>query len=318
MVFEKKNKILTIAIPNYNYAFYIDKTISSVLKQPGNDFELLIADNNSNDKSWEIISSYKDDRLKCFRHSHTISMQENRNYLLKKANGKYFLLLPSDDYLDEDFIECLIQSLNDFREIDLGSIIWGYGNYIKSINRVNYFTLPDINGTKLLVNSKKVAFKYRAFSPPWAHAQNTKLLQNLGGYKLGSRRLDSLLFNEVIFKNPKTLVLKKILSYQTVHEFNTRHLLQFETIIDNIEISRQYLISTKNIFNRLLIRLFLSKNTLVYLFTLNKNSNRSNIKLKLVEYLNLVLFFPILIIIFGLIKFFPYYPFKKLNKIISI
>ena len=123
-------------------------------------------------------------------------------YLLKKANGKYFLLLPSDDYLDEDFIEYLIKSLNDFREIDLGSIIWGYGNYIESINRVNHFTLPDINGTKLLVNSKKVAFKYRAYSPPWAHAQNTKLLQNLGGYKLGSRRLDSLLFNEVIFKNP--------------------------------------------------------------------------------------------------------------------
>ena len=53
-----KNPFFSICIPNYNYAHYLGETIESVLNQNFEDFEICIADNASNDNSWEVINSY--------------------------------------------------------------------------------------------------------------------------------------------------------------------------------------------------------------------------------------------------------------------
>ncbi|MCA6514731.1 MAG: glycosyltransferase family 2 protein, partial [Chitinophagaceae bacterium] len=88
--------LITIAIPNYNYGQYIGKTIESAIHQSGDDIEILISDNNSEDNSWEIIQSYVDSRIISFKQNQNIGLQQNWNFLLNKARGKYFILLPSD------------------------------------------------------------------------------------------------------------------------------------------------------------------------------------------------------------------------------
>ena len=63
-------KKLTIAIPNYNKEDLIAETINSVLAQGDKDFEFIIIDNHSTDKSWKIINEYKKNNpwIKIFRN----------------------------------------------------------------------------------------------------------------------------------------------------------------------------------------------------------------------------------------------------------
>lgn len=51
---------VTVYIPTYNYASYIDKAVQSVLKQTMSEWELIIIDDGSTDNTQEIISKYKD------------------------------------------------------------------------------------------------------------------------------------------------------------------------------------------------------------------------------------------------------------------
>ena len=67
----------SIIIPSYNRANVLSSTISSVLSNDFRDFEIILIDDGSNDNTFEVISSIKDERLKYF-------YQHNQdNYLLK-------------------------------------------------------------------------------------------------------------------------------------------------------------------------------------------------------------------------------------------
>lgn len=59
---------VTVILTSYNHAKYIKEAIDSILNQTFKDFELIIWDDASTDESWEIIQSYKDERIKTFRN----------------------------------------------------------------------------------------------------------------------------------------------------------------------------------------------------------------------------------------------------------
>ena len=61
----------SICIPNYNYDQYIGETIQSVLDQDYGNFEIIIADNQSTDRSWGVIQEFaaKDNRVRAFQNA---------------------------------------------------------------------------------------------------------------------------------------------------------------------------------------------------------------------------------------------------------
>ena len=60
---------VSIILPNYNYAEYLDQRIQSLLDQTFRDFELIIIDDASSDSSAEVIKKYESDkRIKTFFH----------------------------------------------------------------------------------------------------------------------------------------------------------------------------------------------------------------------------------------------------------
>ncbi len=91
------NKKVSVIIPMHNSEKYIAETIDSVLSQSYNDFEIIIIDDHSSDKSVEIANSYKDSRIQL------ISLKENtgagiaRNKGIEAAQGRYIAFLDSDD-----------------------------------------------------------------------------------------------------------------------------------------------------------------------------------------------------------------------------
>ncbi|MGC3977423.1 MAG: glycosyltransferase [Paludibacteraceae bacterium] len=66
----KKKPLISIVIPNYNSEKYINECIDSIIGQSFHDFEIIITDDGSIDKSIEIISSYADQRIVLIKNNH--------------------------------------------------------------------------------------------------------------------------------------------------------------------------------------------------------------------------------------------------------
>ena len=93
-------------MPCYNQAKYIGEAIDSVLSQTFTNWELIIVDDGSTDKSYSIMKEYadRDERITCYRQSNA-GPSKARNEGAKNATGKYLLFFDSDDLLAPTFLE---------------------------------------------------------------------------------------------------------------------------------------------------------------------------------------------------------------------
>lgn len=100
------NKKVSIIMPMYNAEKYIKLTIDTVISQTYDDWELLITDDGSKDKSVEIVEELakKDSRIKLFKQKNA-GAAAARNNSLKHSLGRYIAYLDSDDLWDETFLE---------------------------------------------------------------------------------------------------------------------------------------------------------------------------------------------------------------------
>lgn len=95
---------ISVILPVYNSQKFIKQAIESVLGQTFTDFELIIVNDGSTDSTLEIISDFKDKRIRL------ISQQNQgpgaaRNNALKVAEGDYVMFLDSDDWYSKDALE---------------------------------------------------------------------------------------------------------------------------------------------------------------------------------------------------------------------
>ncbi|THB71827.1 MAG: glycosyltransferase [Desulfobulbaceae bacterium] len=99
--------LVTVVIPAYNHENFIGEAVESVLNQTFSDFELIVVDDGSTDKTGEIVQSYRDERLNYY-------YQENQdayntiNRGINLASGKYISILNSDDVYLLDRLERLV------------------------------------------------------------------------------------------------------------------------------------------------------------------------------------------------------------------
>ncbi len=89
--------MISIIVPVYNAEKFIRETIQSVLDQTYTDFELLLVDDCSRDKSAEVIESFEDARVILLRQEQNAGAYAARNRGLKEAKGRYIAFLDSDD-----------------------------------------------------------------------------------------------------------------------------------------------------------------------------------------------------------------------------
>lgn len=97
--------LVSIIMPNYNSGKYITETIQSVLAQTYQNWELLFVDDCSTDNSLEIVSAYKDKRIRIFQNECNSGAATSRNKALREAKGKWIAFLDSDDVWENDKLE---------------------------------------------------------------------------------------------------------------------------------------------------------------------------------------------------------------------
>ena len=95
--------LISIIVPIYNVEKYLSRCINSVLSQTFPDFELLLIDDGSTDKSGYICDGYaqKDSRIKVF-HIENGGVSAARNYGLDNARGEWITFVDADDWIDKD------------------------------------------------------------------------------------------------------------------------------------------------------------------------------------------------------------------------
>lgn len=81
----------------YNGGKYLRETIDSVLTQSYANFEFIIVDDCSTDNTWDILCSYKDDRIKIFHNETNCKLAHNLNFAIDIAKGKYIARIDADD-----------------------------------------------------------------------------------------------------------------------------------------------------------------------------------------------------------------------------
>ena len=92
---------ISVVIPTYNRAAYLDAAITSVLAQCGADFEIIVSDNCSQDNTYAVVSKYlADSRVHYYKNEQNIGMVRNwRKAIYEYTTGDWFILLSDDDYL---------------------------------------------------------------------------------------------------------------------------------------------------------------------------------------------------------------------------
>ena len=111
-----KNRLVSVIIPLYNKEKAIRQTLNSVLNQTYTNFEIVIADDGSTDKSAFIVKELEksDSRIKYFCKTNG-GVSSARNFGLSKANGEWIIFLDADDEMMPTNIETLLYLANKYK-----------------------------------------------------------------------------------------------------------------------------------------------------------------------------------------------------------
>ena len=167
--------LISVIVPVYNTEKYLDECIQSILNQSFTDFELLLIDDGSTDRSGAICDQYaaKDERVRVF-HTENGGVSSARNVGLDEAKGEWIAFVDSDDWVKSLFLENFIRYVDDvdiiisyseietkngIHKIEISSEGIVYGKSLSFMPcEPNYIILPsagimvqknDINATKL-------------------------------------------------------------------------------------------------------------------------------------------------------------------------
>lgn len=104
---------VSVVIPVYNVGQYVEKCLLSVLAQSYTDLEIILIDDCSADNSFEICNQYAsaDHRIKLFRNSRNSGVSYTRNRALDIATGAYITMIDSDDWIERDYVERMVQAM---------------------------------------------------------------------------------------------------------------------------------------------------------------------------------------------------------------
>lgn len=112
-------KLFSVIIPVYNTERYLRECLESVRKQSFTDFEVILVDDGSQDKSPSICNEYekKDNRFKCI-HICNGGLANARNTGLCSSKGKYICFVDSDDFIDEEYLASYYSVLQNNNDVD--------------------------------------------------------------------------------------------------------------------------------------------------------------------------------------------------------
>jgi len=161
----KNNSLVSIIIPCYNQAQYMDESLQSVLNQTYPNWECIIVNDGSSDNSDEIGKNWsvKNSQFQYyFKENGGVSSA--RNFGLKKAQGHYIQFLDADDVLDKSKLELSLNQLANKENDAIKMVISNFRMYTIDPNKT---TIPYCNLNAQLFNFESLLYQWNeTFSIP--------------------------------------------------------------------------------------------------------------------------------------------------------
>lgn len=177
---KKRKPLVSVLICTYNAENFIEPTLSSIVDQTYNNLEILILDNNSQDKTLSLIENFKrkDKRIEIFKSKKNLGAYKGLNFLLERASGDYIAIQDHDDIWFPTKLNKQISFLEKNPSyIGIGS------SYFKFFEEENLFlkeiSLGDtsfVAHTSLVFRNKKL-FYDPSYTLADEHFQKKKLLR---------------------------------------------------------------------------------------------------------------------------------------------
>ena len=114
--------MLSVIVPVYNVDKYLKKCVDSILCQSYEDFELILVDDGSNDKSAEIVDSYTDKRI-ITKHIKNSGVSHARNIGIENAHGEILTFVDADDFLGRDHFKNLVSGFQNGADLSITNIM---------------------------------------------------------------------------------------------------------------------------------------------------------------------------------------------------
>ena len=108
--------VVSVLLPVYNGADFLQEAISSILSQSFEDLELIIRDDRSTDQSREIIRKFTDKRIVFAENDANLGLFGNINACFALSSGEFVHLFSQDDIMHVDCLESQLNSLRKYKE----------------------------------------------------------------------------------------------------------------------------------------------------------------------------------------------------------
>lgn len=202
--------LVSVVLPAYNAELYLKEAIDSVLAQTFTDFELLLLNDGSTDKTEEIILSYNDSRIVYVRNEENLGLIGTLNKGMALAKGKYIARMDADDICFPDrFIKQF-----EFLEKNQDYVVCGTSAYRfyedisdrKAFNppltdeniRVRLFFNSGFIHPSVMFRTDVVRDHYLGFSDDYKYAEDYFFWMDLLKYGKGFNLKEKLLYYRVL------------------------------------------------------------------------------------------------------------------------
>jgi glycosyltransferase involved in cell wall biosynthesis len=246
-----KEDLVSVLMPVYNCADFLEQSIFSILKQTHKNLELLIVNDCSKDKSWEIISAMKDNRIRKYNFTKNKGNIVALNFLLEKAEGKFITFQDADDWSDINRIKVQIDFFRQHPQIYLCGTEYRYVQIDNTFTQasklplshegimdyINEFEFPSLCAASCMIR-KEVYEKVGGFREYFNRIGSGDFdwhYRIIEKYKIAN--IDEILYyyrkNNLSLTNTVSKDLKKMISYKIAnHLYKQRKIDNTDSIIN--------------------------------------------------------------------------------------
>lgn len=168
---------ISVLMPTYNAEKYVNEAIESILSQTFTDLELIIIDDCSTDKTWEIIQKYKekDKRIIAIKNEKNLGIAGNRNKLKKLAKGIYVVWQDADDISMPDRLK------HQYEFMEMNQAVGICGGWLDFFNDKGQSSVRKYKGKD--EDLRKNIFRFSPVAQPGAIIRKS-VLDKMGDYDL--------------------------------------------------------------------------------------------------------------------------------------
>lgn len=215
------NSLVSIIVPVYNIASYLDRLMNSLLKQTYNKIEIIIVDDGSSDESLNKCLEYR----KSDKRVHVVSQKNSgvsvaRNRGISEAQGNFLFFIDGDDYIEKNMVERMLSEMS----FDIDMVICGitiHDQYLRQNQR-----FKGIATEQLILTMKDLAYNYWDYyelgiiNAPWNKLYRKEIIEKYElKFPVGIKMGEDAYFNLSYFMNSsKVKIIKDPLYHYFIYK----------------------------------------------------------------------------------------------------